>query len=72
MWGLWDKKNREFYRYYMVNHDVDEKEYPFGHLGAHLYMFETPIEAEEELKSLDVDYCEVMELFADEPEWVYY
>ena len=70
-WGFWSKNDGKFIRYYDVcNENMKE--------GFCLYKYDSELEAIGELQFKEIVYSrsfndwEVMELPADEPEWVFF
>ena len=72
VWGIYDKINHEFARHYELYYD-DTIETAEPREGWRLFKYESELEAELEHQDRFHGYhqYEVIELPADEPEWVF-
>jgi len=70
VWGIYNKANHEFARHYGHYYDEDAVE---PREGWQLFKYDSELEAEmdHQERFRGHSYYEVMELPADEPEWVF-
>lgn len=70
VWGIYDKENHKFTRYYSLYYDPDSNTTKDGW---QLFKYDTELEAiiDHQERFRGHSTYEVMELPADEPEWIF-